>query len=71
MCKGNSVKLLHVPYSDFDARVNHKNKSRLTVLAIKFVICLRGMKYTVTGSGFARGVIIPINRDNLSFFLAT
>ena len=71
MCKGNSVKLLHVPYSDFDARVNHKNESRLTVLAIKFVICLRGMKYTVTGSGFALDVIIPINRGNLSFFLAT
>ena len=71
MCKGNSVKLLHVPYSDFDARVNHKNKSRLTALAIKFVICLREMKYTVTGSGFALDVIIPINRGNLSFFLAT
>ena len=68
LCQWNSLKLLHVLYSDFNARVNHKSKPYLTALALKFVFCLRGVKYTFTGSGFVLDLIIALHRRNLGFF---
>ena len=63
-----NMQLLHVLYSDFDARVNHKYKPHLTVLALNFVLYLRGVKYAFTGSsGFVLDLIIPLHRGNLSF----
>ena len=70
ICRWNSVKLLHVLYSDFDACVNHKSKPHLTVLTFKFVFGLRGLKCTFTGSGFVVDLIIPLHQSNLGFFLA-
>ena len=68
LCQWNSLKLLHVLYSDFNARVNHKSKPYLTALALNFVFCLRGVKYTFTGSGFVLDLIIALHRRNLGFF---
>ena len=66
ICQRNSLKLLHVLYSD--TRVNHKTNSHLTVLPLKFVSCLRGAKYTSSSGGFLLDLIIPLHRGNLSFF---
>ena len=68
ICLWNSVKLLHVLYSDFDARVKHKNKPHLTFLLLRFVFCLRGVKYTFATSGLVLDLIILLHRGNLSFF---
>ena len=70
ICWWNSLKLLHVLYSDFHARVKHKNKLHLTVLLLRFVFCLRGVKYTFTIRGFLLDLIIPLHRGNFKFFLA-
>ena len=68
ICYWNSLKLLHVLYSDFEACVKHKNKPYLTVLPFRFVFCLREAKYTFTSKGFVLDLIIPLHRGNLSFF---
>ena len=63
--KWNSIKLLYVLNSGFDTLVNHKNKPHLPTLPLRFVFCLRWIKYTFTGSGFVLDLIIPLK---LSFF---
>ena len=40
ICKWNSLKLLYVLYSDFDARVKHKNKPHFIVHCFAAQICL-------------------------------
>ena len=62
------MKLLHVLYSGFNAHVNHKSKPYLSALALKFVFCLREVKYTFTASGFVLDLIIALHRRNLSVF---
>ena len=58
--KWNSVKLLYVLNSGFDTLVNHKNKPHLSALPLRFVFCLRWIKYTFTGSDFVLDLIIPL-----------
>ena len=55
ICQCNSVKLLHVLYSEFDA----------------FVFCLRGAKYTFTSNGFCIRLNHSTSSGQLNFLLAT
>lgn len=64
------MRLLHDLHSDIDPLVSHKIELQLNVSLLRFVFCLRRVKFTFAGGGFVLDCIGTLNRGRMSFFLA-